>query len=233
MLSVNEIWADLDDQPVLQGTSLRVDDGEILAVLGPSGSGKSTLLRAIAGLVTVQFGQVLWDGVDLESVPTHLREFGLMFQGFALFPHLNVAENIGFGLRMAHHSSEEIADEVGAALTWVGLGGFEEREIESLSGGERQRVALARTLAPRPRLVMLDEPLGALDRNLREKLIGETREILDERGVTAIVVTHDRDEAVRISDRLALMRGGVIVQSGTLPEILAKPADDWVHDFLA
>jgi len=233
MLMVDEVWADLDDQHVLRGTSLGVDDGEIVAVLGPSGSGKTTLLRAIAGLVEIQSGRILWDGQDLEQVPTHQRDFGLMFQGFALFPHLTVAENVAFGLRMAHHSGEEIAAEVGAALDWVGLGDLGERDIESLSGGERQRVALARTLAPRPRLAMLDEPLGALDRNLREKLIGETRDILDERGVTAIVVTHDRDEAVRISDRLALMRDGVIVQSGTLTEILANPADEWVETFLA
>jgi ABC-type Fe3+/spermidine/putrescine transport system ATPase subunit len=233
MLSVNEIWVDLDDKHVLQGASLGVGDREIVAVLGPSGSGKTTLLRAIAGLVEVQSGEIFWDGLNLDAVPTHQRGFGLMFQGFALFPHLTVAENVGFGLRMAHHSGEEIAAEVGAALEWVGMGDLGERDIESLSGGERQRVALARTLAPRPRLVMLDEPLGALDRNLREKLISETRDILEKRGVTAIVVTHDRDEAVRISDRLALMRDGVIVQSGTLTEILANPADDWVRAFLS
>ena len=232
MLDVNQIAVDLDGQHVLRGTSLRVDDTEIVAVLGPSGSGKSTLLRAIAGLVEVQSGQIQWDGHDLQGVPTHQRDFGLMFQGFALFPHLSVAENVGFGLRMAHHSRDQIAAEVGSALEWVGLSEFGDRDIESLSGGERQRVALARTLAPRPRLVMLDEPLGALDRNLREKLISETRDILDQRGVTAIVVTHDRDEAVRISDRLALMRDSVIVQSGTLPEILSDPADEWVRSFL-
>jgi len=233
MLNVNAIRVELDDKPVLSGTSLEVSDREIVAVLGPSGSGKTTLLRAIAGLVEIQSGEILWDGQNLKVVPTHQRDFGLMFQGFALFPHLTVAENVAFGLRMAHHSGEEIATNVGAALEWVGLGDLGERDIESLSGGERQRVALARTLAPRPRLVMLDEPLGALDRNLREKLIGETRDILDERGVTAIVVTHDRDEAVRISNRLALMRDGVIVQSGTLSEILANPVDEWVEMFLA
>ncbi len=233
MLGVRDVQVDLDGQQVLSGTSIRVDDREIVAVLGPSGSGKTTLLRAIAGLVTVRSGDISWNGQDLADVPTHERGFGLMFQGYALFPHLNVADNVGFGLRMAHRPNNEVVSEVRDALDWVGMSGFEDREIESLSGGERQRVALARTLAPRPGLVMLDEPLGALDRNLRERLIGDTREILEEHGVTALFVTHDRDEAAQISDRLALMRHGAIVQSGTIPEILADPVDEWVHSFLS
>lgn len=175
----------------------------------------------------------MWDGESVVGTPTHERGFGLMFQGYALFPHLNVAGNVAFGLRMAHHAPDQIPSEVSDALSWVGLAGFESRTIESLSGGESQRVALARTLAPRPRLVMLDEPLGALDRNLRETLVVETREILETRGVTALVVTHDRDEAARMSDRMALMREGTIVQTGTLDELLANPADPWVRDFLA
>jgi ABC-type Fe3+/spermidine/putrescine transport system ATPase subunit len=164
------------------------------------------------------------------SVPTHRRNFGLMFQGYALFPHMTVTDNVGFGLKMAGH--ENITSEVEEALSWVGLEAFGPRQVESLSGGEQQRVALARTLAPRPELVMLDEPLGALDRNLRQKLVTDTRRVLEEREVTGIVVTHDREEAVALSDRLALMREGTIVQTGHLEEILANPADDWVADFI-
>ncbi|MGH2748548.1 MAG: ABC transporter ATP-binding protein, partial [Actinomycetota bacterium] len=197
-----------------------------------SGSGKSTLLRAVAGLVPVESGSITWDGDDISAVPTHLRGFGLMFQGYALFPHLDVAGNVGFGLRMAGIPDGELRDRVRTALEWVGLNGFDDRSIADLSGGEKQRVALARTLAPEPRLVMLDEPLGALDRALRERLMLETRQILTDRAVTALVVTHDREEAVTLSDRLALMRDGTIVQSGTLPDILAHPADAWVEDFL-
>lgn len=230
MLAVQDVNVTLDGKAILDLVSLEVADSEIVAVLGPSGSGKTTLLRAITGLVDIGSGDVTWDGQSIVELPTHQRDFGLMFQGYALFPHLDVAGNVGFGLRMAGH--DDIGREVGEALAWVGLEGFESRSIDSLSGGEKQRVALARTLAPRPRLVMLDEPLGALDRNLRRRLVTETRDVLDEREVTAIVVTHDREEAVAMSDRLALMRDGRIVQSGRLEEILAEPVDDWVAGFL-
>jgi ABC-type Fe3+/spermidine/putrescine transport system ATPase subunit len=209
-----------------------VGDGESVAVLGPSGSGKSTLLRAIAGLVPIEAGSITWDGDDITSLPTHLRDFGLMFQGYALFPHLDVSGNVGFGLRMGSVPEAQLTERVARALDLVGLDGFDHRPIVELSGGERQRVALARTLAPEPRLVMLDEPLGALDRALRDRLMIDTRSILSDRGVTALVVTHDREEAEALSDRIALMREGVIVQTGTLPELLANPADDWVSDFL-
>jgi ABC-type Fe3+/spermidine/putrescine transport system ATPase subunit len=144
---------------------------------------------------------------------------------------MTVGENVGFGLKMA--GKDDIDGQVEEALSWVGLEGFESRQVESLSGGEQQRVALARTLAPRPDLVMLDEPLGALDRNLRQKLVTDTREVLEERDVTAIVVTHDREEAVAMSNRLALMRAGTIVQTGLLDELLANPADEWVAEFIA
>jgi thiamine transport system ATP-binding protein len=232
MLEVRDLEVRLGDNDVLRSVDLFVADGETVAVLGPSGSGKSTLLRAIAGLVPVRAGSITWDGEDIIGVPTHLRGFGLMFQGYALFPHLDVSGNVGFGLRMAGVAPAELRDRVATALDWVGLTGFAGRAIVDLSGGEKQRVALARTLAPEPRLVMLDEPLGALDRALRERLVVETRQILTDRGVTALIVTHDRDEAAALSDRIALMRGGTIVQSGTLGEILASPADPWVGEFL-
>jgi len=233
MLSTEQLGVSLDNKVILHDTDLTVADEEIVAVLGPSGSGKTTLLRAIAGLVPVASGDIKWDGVSVVDIPVHQRGFGLMFQGFALFPHLDVAGNVGFGLRMTGTDPDLVGTEVSAALDWVGLGGFESRRIDDLSGGERQRVALARTLAPRPKLVMLDEPLGSLDRHLRERLVVDTRALLTGRKVTGLVVTHDREEAVLLSDRLALMREGTIVQTGTLEEILAHPADAWVTDFLA
>ena len=232
MLGVKSIDVVLGGKPVLQDVTLTVGTGESVAVLGPSGSGKSTLLRAVAGLVPVEWGSITWDGQDMTAVPTHLRGFGLMFQGYALFPHLDVFGNVGFGLRMANLPEQEIRRRVAAALELVGLDGFDDRSITDLSGGEKQRVALARTLAPEPKMIMLDEPLGALDRALRERLMVDTRRILSDRGVTALVVTHDREEAEALSDRIALMRDGTIVQSGTLAEILAHPTDDWVRDFL-
>lgn len=231
MLQARDVDVVLGDTRILRSASLTVQDQEIVAVLGPSGSGKSTLLRAVAGLVPVASGDITWNGRSVLDIPTHQRGFGLMFQGFALFPHLDVAENVGFGLRMAGHDA--IEDEVAEALDWVGLSGFEQRQVDGLSGGEQQRVALARTLAPRPELVMLDEPLGSLDRNLRQRLVNDTRAILEERGVTAVVVTHDREEAVALSDRLALMHRGTIVQTGRLEEIIDNPTDDWVREFIA
>lgn len=230
MLSVDAMDVRIGDVTILSDVSLTVEDRHTVAVLGPSGSGKSTLLRAIAGLVDVTSGDIRWDGESVIGVPTHLRGFGLMFQGYALFPHLNVGENVGFGLKMK--GEQDIEAQVGEALEWVGLAGFGLRTIDSLSGGEQQRVAMARTLAPRPRLIMLDEPLGALDRELRRRLLDEIHEILEKRKVTALIVTHDRDEAAALSDTLALMRDGRIVQTGSLEEILANPFDQWVSGFL-
>jgi ABC-type Fe3+/spermidine/putrescine transport system ATPase subunit len=232
MLGVESIDVRFGEKLVLRGVTLTVGKGESVAVLGPSGSGKSTLLRAVAGLVPVESGSITWDGEAITTVPTHLRGFGLMFQGYALFPHLDVFGNVGFGLRMANVLDEEIERRVRAALELVGLDGFDHRSIADLSGGEKQRVALARTLAPEPRMIMLDEPLGALDRALRERLMVDTRRILSDRGVTALVVTHDRDEAEALSDRIALMREGSIVQTGNLADILAHPVDKWVSSFL-
>jgi ABC-type Fe3+/spermidine/putrescine transport system ATPase subunit len=229
MLEVLGLDVSIDNTPILEDVSLEVADGETVAVLGPSGSGKSTLLRAIAGLVEPAAGDIRWDGKSVIDVPTHRRGFGLMFQGYALFPHMTVADNVGFGLRMAGRPDPEAVE---AALAAVGLADFGPRQIESLSGGEQQRVALARTLAPEPALVMLDEPLGALDRNLRQKLVTDTRAVLEGQDVTAIVVTHDRDEAVALSDRLALMHEGTIVQTGHLDQLLAEPANEWVASFI-
>lgn len=217
----------------LDSVNLELSAGEVVAILGPSGCGKSTLLRVIAGLETPDTGSLRWEGDDITTTPTHERHFGFMFQGYALFPHRSVGRNVAFGLEMAHLPRAEIEQRTAEALTWVGLDGFADRPIEGLSGGEQQRVALARTLAPGPRLVMLDEPLGALDRRLRERLVDDIRRLLAERSATALYVTHDHDEAAAVSDRVAIMRAGRIVQIGALAEIRANPVDEWVADFVS
>lgn len=231
MLAIKDLRVVIEDREILANFTLEVGDGEVVGLLGPSGSGKTTLLKAVAGLVEVAGGDITWDGESVVGTPTHRRGFGLMFQGYALFPHLDVAGNVGFGLRMSGCTDVESASA--EALKWVGLEGYGHRTIDSLSGGEQQRVALARTLAPRPSLVMLDEPLGALDRNLRQRLMTDTRRVLDERGVTALVVTHDREEAEAMTDSLAIVRQGTVVQTGSLSEILADPVDEWVKSFIS
>jgi ABC-type Fe3+/spermidine/putrescine transport system ATPase subunit len=217
---------------ILREVSFSLAEGEILCLLGPSGSGKTTLLRIIAGLETPDAGQVLWKGKDLASVPPHQRGFGLMFQEYALFPHKNVLENVAFGLRMQGLSPQEVNTRGREVLALVGLAGFAERDVNRLSGGERQRVALARSLAPRPRLLMLDEPLGALDRTLRERLLGELRGILRQVGQTAMYVTHDQEEAFALADRVLIMHDGRIVQAGTPEAVYRHPADEFVARFL-
>ncbi|HJR91485.1 MAG TPA: ABC transporter ATP-binding protein [Acidimicrobiia bacterium] len=232
MLGINGITVRFGETVAVDHADLEVRDGERVAVLGPSGSGKSTLLRGVAGLEALATGSVTWDGEDLAGVPPYQRRFGFMFQGYALFPHMTVGDNVGFGLRMDGMAKREIDKRVGEVLGWVGMDGFAARTMEGLSGGEQQRVALARTLAPRPRLIMLDEPLGALDRALRERLIGEMTELLERAGTTALYVTHDHDEAAIIADRVAIMRAGAIVQTAPMSEIRRSPADDWVAAFV-
>ncbi|HZU86758.1 MAG TPA: ABC transporter ATP-binding protein [Anaerolineaceae bacterium] len=232
MLEVQQITKSYENQPLLQGVSFSVAQGETICLLGASGSGKSTLLRIITGLESAESGHVFWDGQDLANVPVHHRHFGLMFQDYALFPHRSVAENIAFGLRMQNLPKAEIAARTAQALAQVNLERFGNRRVTDLSGGEQQRVALARTLAPHPLLLMLDEPLGALDRALREQLIGEVRQVLHRSGIPAIYVTHDQAEAFAIADRLVLLNHGRVAQSGTPEEIYHHPASAWVAHFL-
>lgn len=192
----------------VDGVSLKVTKGEILGLLGPSGSGKSSLLSAIVGVVPLESGSVLWEGEDVTHIPVHLRGFGLVFQDGQLFPHRSVAGNIAFGLEMQGLARAEIEPQVDDALALVGLEGFGPRRIDELSGGESQRVALARSLAPHPRLLLLDEPLSSLDRELRDRLAVDVREILRVTGSTAIVVTHDPEEADIICSRIVRMERG-------------------------
>src|SRR5574341_1906331 len=206
MLELLSITKSFGSTRALDNVSLTVSAGEIVSLLGPSGCGKSTLLAIAAGLETPDEGEVRWAKENLAGVPAHRRRFGLMFQDYALFPHRDVFDNVAFGLRMQNSPGGEIARKVREALALVNLAGFERRDVNTLSGGEAQRVALARALAPRPRLLMLDEPLGALDRALREQLTGELRSLLREFGQTAIYVTHDQQEAFGIADTILVMQ---------------------------
>ncbi|WP_073950292.1 ABC transporter ATP-binding protein [Streptomyces kebangsaanensis] len=217
---------------VLDAVDLGVAEHEIVCVLGPSGSGKSTLLRAVAGLQPLDSGRVLLDGRDQTAVPVHRREVGLMFQDHQLFPQRDVAGNVAFGLRMHGTVKNERAARVGELLDLVGLPGAGRRAVASLSGGEQQRVALARALAPRPRLLMLDEPLGQLDRSLRERLVVELRGLFGRLGTTVLAVTHDQGEAFALADRVVVMRDGRIAQTGTPLEVWQRPADAFVARFL-
>jgi len=232
MLDVIEIFKSYEGAAALQGVSFRVNAAETVCLLGPSGSGKSTLLHIIAGLERADSGRILWDKEDISSMPAHLRRFGLVFQDYALFPHLNVLENVAFGLRMQGYSRAESSALARETLERVRLRGFESRRVTDLSGGEQQRVALARALAPRPRLLMFDEPLGALDRALRETLLSELREILHEAQAPAIYVTHDQEEAFALADRLILLRDGRVIQDGAPSEVYARPVSAWAAEFL-
>src|SRR5450759_3309675 len=232
MLELTDIHKSYEGKPLLNGISVAVSAGETVCLLGPSGSGKSTLLRIIAGLEIPDQGRVCWDGDDLASVPVHRRGFGLVFQDYALFPHMDVTGNVSFGLKMQNLAGAEINLRVAEILATVNLSGFGSRQVTDLSGGEQQRVALARALAPHPRLLMFDEPLGALDRNLREQLMDELRRILQASGVPAIYVTHDQEEAFTLADRVLLLHDGGIVRSGTPEQVWNDPESVWAAQFL-
>ncbi|MCH7663074.1 MAG: ABC transporter ATP-binding protein [Chloroflexi bacterium] len=231
-LQLENLHKSFGETLALAGISFNVTQGEIIAVLGPSGCGKSTLLSVIAGLEPPDYSRVLWEGNDLAETPPHQRGFGLMFQDFALFPHKNVHDNVAFGPQMAGLEASQIKVLVEQALTLIGLPGFAARDVNTLSGGEQQRVALARSLAPQPRLLMLDEPLGALDRSLRARLLAEMGVILRAGGQTTLYVTHDQSEAFAIADRVVVMNAGAVAQIGAPQHIYQQPASLFVAEFL-
>ena len=232
MLQASGIRVAFGTTVALDGISLQVGDGEVVAVLGPSGSGKTTLLRVVAGLQAPDAGTVSWDGADVTGVAPHRRGFGMVFQDFALFPHLDVAANVAFGLRMQGLERRERAERVAEALAGVDLSGFERRAVSTLSGGQAQRVALARALAPRPRMLLFDEPLGSLDRVLRDRLVDDLRRLLAGPGITSLYVTHDQSEAFAVADRVAVIVDGRLRQVATPEEVWCAPADTTVAEFL-
>jgi len=228
-LETSSLRVTFDGAPAVDDVSLDVGAGEVLGILGPSESGKSTLLRAICGLEQLDSGTVLWDGDDITRMPVHERGFALMFQDGQLFAHQSVAKNVGYALRVRRAPEQPRVDEL---LALVGLAGFGARRVTELSGGEQQRVALARSLAASPRLLLLDEPLSSLDRELRERLAADLRSILTATSQTAIFVTHDQGEAFEVSDRIAIMMDGRLVQHGTPDYIRTHPASPAVARFL-
>jgi spermidine/putrescine transport system ATP-binding protein len=232
MLELKNISKTYEGKPLLEDISFTVDTGETVCLLGASGSGKSTILRIIAGLENPERGQVLFNDIDLAQTPPHLRDFGLVFQDYGLFPHLDVLDNIAFGLKMRNVPSEKIKLRIAELLEQVDLQGFETRKVTDLSGGEQQRVALARALAPDPRLLMFDEPLGALDRSLKDNLLNELRSILHRTEIPAIYVTHDQEEAFSIADRILLLHDRFIVRDGAPDEIWREPKSVVAAKFL-
>ena len=232
MLELRNVVKSYEGKPLLTDISFTVSQGETVCLLGASGSGKSTILRMIAGLDFPERGAILLNNLDLAQTPPHLRDFGLVFQDYGLFPHLNVFDNIAFGLRMRNASADEIKQHVSALLEQVNLSGFDSRQVTDLSGGEQQRVALARALAPSPRLLMFDEPLGALDRSLKEDLLNEIRSILHQTKIPAIYVTHDQEEAFTIADRILVLHEGIIIRDGMPSEIWKDPQSAFVAKLL-
>ncbi|MCB0103839.1 MAG: ABC transporter ATP-binding protein [Anaerolineales bacterium] len=239
MLELRNVVKSYEGKPLLTDISFTVAEGETICLLGASGSGKSTILRMIAGLDFPDRGAILLNNLDLAGTPPHLRDFGLVFQDYGLFPHLNVFDNIAFGLKMKgfkHEGHEvhkgEIKKRVHEMLELVNLTGFDSRQVTDLSGGEQQRVALARALAPSPRLLMFDEPLGALDRSLKEDLLNEIRGILHQTKIPAIYVTHDQEEAFTIADRILVLHEGTIIRDGTPSEIWKDPQSAFVAKLL-
>lgn len=232
MLTIDDLSHHYDQRKILNRLSLSIAAGEIFTLLGPSGCGKSTLLRIIAGLERVQQGQICLGGINITTLRPDQRRVGLMFQEFALFPHMNTADNIAFGMRMQRLSPAQQRHTTHELLELVGLRGFEKRDVATLSGGEKQRVALARCLATQPRLLMLDEPLGALDAALRDRLMIDLRHILKQRQITTLYVTHDQQEALAMADRVGLMHMGKIWQDAPPHDLYERPATRFAAEFL-
>ena len=231
-VQIDDLHLALGGNPVLNGVSLELADGECVALLGPSGCGKTTTLRAVAGFVQADRGHVKFNGKPVDHLPPHRRSVGLVFQDYALFPHMTVAENVGYGLRMRGRSRTEIAAAVGEALARVELSGFDARLPAQLSGGQRQRVALARAIVIQPDVLLLDEPLGALDRKLRDGMQVELKRLQRELGITTLIVTHDQEEALSLSNRVAVMFEGRIASVDTPAALYRRPPRADVMAFL-
>ena len=232
LIRLRDLCMAFDDELVLDHINLYINDSEFLTLLGPSGCGKTTTLRIIGGFTTPTSGDVTFDGVRINDVPPHKRQINTVFQKYALFPHLDVFENIAFGLRIAKVPAEEIEERVTEMLGVVSLKGFEHRKITQLSGGQQQRVAIARALVNRPKVLLLDEPLGALDLKLRKDMQIELKRIQQRTGITFIYVTHDQEEALTMSDRVVVMNHGVIQQVGSPTDIYNEPVNAFVADFI-
>ncbi len=231
-LSLQRLVKRFGEQTAVDELSLEMERGEVLALLGPSGSGKTTALRLLAGFETPDSGSVVVDGTDVTSLPAARRRFGMVFQHSALFPHLDVGENVAFGLQGGSTPRPAITDRVARALAQVDLAGLERRRVSELSGGQQQRVALARALAPEPRVLLLDEPLSNLDPALRERTRRELREVIRRIGITTVLVTHEQDEAFELGDRIALLRRGRLEQVGTPDELYMRPMTPFTASFL-
>lgn len=232
VVSLQNIVVDFDQETVLNGLSLDIHDEEFVTLLGPSGCGKTTTLRVIGGFLAPKSGNVLFDAQDVTRLPPYKRPVNTVFQKYALFPHLNVYENVAFGLRLKKLDEKEIRERVLDMLSLVGLRGFERRGTEQLSGGQQQRVAIARALVNRPKLLLLDEPLGALDLKLRKEMQIELKRIQQSLDITFIYVTHDQEEALTMSDTVVVMNRGVIQQIGTPQDIYNEPTNAFVADFI-
>jgi iron(III) transport system ATP-binding protein len=231
-ITIDKLVKKFGDAVALNGISLRIEPGELFFLLGPSGCGKTTLLRNIAGFYIPDEGRIFFGDEDVTNLPPHKRNTGMMFQSYALWPHMTVAKNVAFGLEERRVPKAEIRQRVGAALESVQMGQYAERKIAQLSGGQQQRVALARALVIRPRCVLLDEPLSNLDARLRLEMRSEIRRVCKENGLTAIYVTHDQKEALSISDRMAVLEGGRIAQIGTPEQVYCRPKTRVVADFI-
>jgi len=233
-LRLQDVWARYSEHEsyVLKGINLEVEKGEILALLGPSGCGKSTTLKTIAGFVTPARGKVFIDGEDVTHIPPNKRNIGIVFQSYALFPHMTVFQNIAYGLKLRKLSMSEIRRKVGEVIELVGLSGLEDKYPKELSGGQQQRIALARALAIGPKIVLLDEPMSNIDPILRSRLRGDLKDILKRQNITTVYVTHDRDDAFEIADRIAIMNEGMIEQVGTPEQLFNRPETRLVAEFV-
>lgn len=232
IIELKNISKQYEDNTVLDNLSLNIRKNEFVTLLGPSGCGKTTTLKIIAGFETADSGSIMFKNKDISDIPPYKRQLNTVFQKYALFPHMNVYENIAFGLKIKKLSKDEIDKKVKEMLRMVSLSGFEKRSIESLSGGQQQRVAIARALVNEPEVLLLDEPLGALDLKLRKEMQLELKKIQQELGITFIFVTHDQEEALTMSDTIVIMNKGVIQQKGTPEDIYNEPANAFVADFI-